>query len=296
VVVLIDYPGFNWNIARLAKKHGIPVVYFVPPQLWAWAGWRVQKMRKWVDRVLCSLPFEEAWYRQRGVEAEYIGHPYFDELTHHQPDADFLRQQQGQSGPIVALLPGSRDQEIDRNLSTLLRSARFIRVRHPEVRFLVACLRSDQKDRVETWIASQGGLSGLEVHSGRTGEIIQLAHCAVTVSGSVSLEMLYHKTPAVVVYRMGRFGHWLVRRLVTCRFMTLVNLLADEELFPEFPTHRCEAEAVSARVVEWLDDPAAYQEVCEKLADLRQRVVAPGATERAAQAILEIGSPRSLAA
>ena len=92
-VVLIDYPGFNWWIARRAHFHGIPVFYFVPPQLWGWAGWRVKKMQRWVDRVLCSLPFEPDWYRQRGVNAEYVGHPYFDELIHQQIDDDFVTGQ-----------------------------------------------------------------------------------------------------------------------------------------------------------------------------------------------------------
>src|SRR5712671_3409677 len=104
-VVLIDYPGFNWWIARRARFHGIPVFYFVPPQLWAWAGWRVEKMRRFVDRVLCTLPFEKAWYQVRGVNAEYIGHPFFDELPKQVLDAAFLAEQRAKSGDIVALLP-----------------------------------------------------------------------------------------------------------------------------------------------------------------------------------------------
>src|SRR5258708_3088494 len=117
-VVLIDYPGFNWWMARRAHFHGIPVFYFVPPQLWAWAGWRVEKMRRFVDHVLCTLPFEPAWYQERGVAAHYVGHPYFDELGHQQLDAPFLAEH-GNGGPIVGLLPGSRTQEIHRNLSTM---------------------------------------------------------------------------------------------------------------------------------------------------------------------------------
>src|SRR5687768_5705374 len=119
-VVLIDYPGFNWWIARRAHALGIPVFYFVPPQLWAWAGWRVRKMRRFVDHVLCTLPFELPWYRERGVEAHYVGHPFFDDLSQQRVDPVFLREQSGDS-PIVALLPGSRDQEVERNWSMLYR-------------------------------------------------------------------------------------------------------------------------------------------------------------------------------
>ena len=110
-VILIDYPGFNWWMARRAHFHGIPVFYFVPPQLWGWAGWRVKKMQRWVDHVLCTLPFEMPWYQQRGVQAEYVGHPFFDELANQVLDEAFLAQQKPEQ-PIIGLLPGSRTQEI----------------------------------------------------------------------------------------------------------------------------------------------------------------------------------------
>ena len=137
-VVLIDYPGFNWWLARRAHFHGIPVFYFVPPQLWGWAGWRVEKMRRWVDHVLCTLPFEETWYRERGVQAHYVGHPFFDELIHQPIDAAFIASRGGAGcqparerrqvgnlphGPIIGLLPGSRTQEVQHNLSTLVRAS-----------------------------------------------------------------------------------------------------------------------------------------------------------------------------
>jgi lipid-A-disaccharide synthase len=125
-VVLIDYPGFHWHVARVAKKHGIPVFYFVPPQIWAWGGWRVKKMRERVDHVLCSLPFEEPWYHERGVMgARYIGHPYFDELLERKLDFRFLGELTARPGPLVAILPGSRTQELTRNLPIQLSIANW---------------------------------------------------------------------------------------------------------------------------------------------------------------------------
>src|SRR5262245_23568949 len=150
-VVLIDYPGFNWWVARRAKFHGIPVFYFVPPQLWAWAGWRVQKMRRFVDHVLCSLPFEESWYRARGVQAHHVGHPYFDELPQQRMDEAFVADQRAQPGTILGLLPGSRTQEVQRNLSTLVRAARTIHQARPDTRFLVACFRPAHQEMVERY-------------------------------------------------------------------------------------------------------------------------------------------------
>ena len=153
-VVLIDYPGLHWWIASRAKARGIPVFYFVPPQLWAWAGWRVKKVQKYVDQVLCSLPFEPAWYHARGVpDAVYVGHPYFDELADRPLDDGFLAEQRGRPGPLVAILPGSRTQELMRNLPDMIRAARELARRRPDVRFAVACLHERHKALAERIIA-----------------------------------------------------------------------------------------------------------------------------------------------
>jgi lipid-A-disaccharide synthase len=285
-VVLIDYPGFNWNVARLAHARGIPVFYFVAPQLWAWAGWRVRKMRRWVDHVLCTLPFEEEWYRQHGVPARYIGHPYFDALDGQRLDESFLDGQRRHGGAVVGLLPGSRDQEIDRNLGTLVAAARQVHAARPDARFLVACFHAEQAERVRAELRDCP--LPLEVCAGRTPEVIHLAHSCVAVSGSVGLELLYHGKPAVVVYRIGRLDLFVGNLFKTCRFISLVNLLADRELFPEYLTHRCEADAVAGHVLRWLNDPPAYAAVCGELAALRERVAQPGACDRAARAVLEV--------
>jgi lipid-A-disaccharide synthase len=290
-VVLIDYPGFNWLLARRAHARGIPVFYFVPPQLWGWASWRVHKMRRWVDHVLCSLPFESAWYAARGVAARYVGHPYFDELTQQRLDADFLARQRARPGPIVALLPGSRNQEIERNLSTMVRAAEHIRAAQPGVRFLVACLHPEQKKRVEERLQAEH--VPVEVHAGRTAEVIHLASACIAVSGSVGLELLYQGKPSVVVYRIGWLDLRVCRLFKTSPYISLVNLLANREVYPEFLTDRCEAEAVSGHVLRWLSDREAYDKVCAELAALRCQVAEPGACDRAAHYILgQLGERR----
>jgi lipid-A-disaccharide synthase len=284
-VVLIDYPGFHWWLARRAHFHGIPVFYFVPPQLWGWAGWRVEKMRRWVDHVLCALPFEEAWYRQRGVAAHYVGHPYFDELANQVLDAKFVDDQRGKPGSIVAVLPGSRNQEIHNNLSTLVRSAVRIHAVKPETRFLVACFKESQRRTVIEYLRRRLELP-IEVHVGRTPEIIHLAHACMAVSGSVSLELLYQGVPSVMLYRISPLDIKVCRFFKTSKYITLVNMLAEKELFPEFLTDRCEAEAMSRHILRWLDDGKEWQAVREELKELRQRVAAPGACRRAAEFVL----------
>ncbi len=284
-VILIDYPGFNWWLARRAHFHGIPVFYFVPPQLWAWAGWRVRKMRRFVDHVLCSLPFEEEWYAARGVHGHYVGHPYFDELPLQQLDDEFIARQQARPGTIIALLPGSRTQEVERNLSTLVRSAARIHAARPDTRFLVASFKPAQAQYVENYL--QGRNLPIEVHVGQTPEIIQLAHSCISVSGSVGLELLYRGKPSVVVYRLSRPEELLGRMLITCSYISLVNLLAGRALFPEFPA-RCDVQAISQHVLGWLEDPASYANVREQMAELCRQVAQPGASERAARYVLAV--------
>jgi lipid-A-disaccharide synthase len=285
-VILIDYPGFNWWLARRAHFHGIPVFYFVPPQLWAWAGWRVEKMRRWVNHVLCSLPFEKGWYEERGVRAHYVGHPYFDELPAQRLDAAFTAGQRARPGPVVGLLPGSRTQEVQRNLPTLLRAAHLIHQARPDARFLVACFKEPHRQAVAA--ALRGSGLPAEAHVGRTPEIIALAHSCVAVSGSVGLELLYRRTPAVVVYRIGRLDLKVGRFFMTSPYLSLVNLLADRGLFPEYLTDRCEAENVAGHVLRWLKDPAAHAEVRGHLDRLCRQVAEPGACERTAAFVLDV--------
>jgi lipid-A-disaccharide synthase len=285
-LVMIDYPGFHWWLAGCARKHGIPVSYFVPPQLWAWGGWRAGKMRRLCDQVLCSLPFEEPWFRQRGIPARYIGHPYFDELGGQRLDATFLAAQRAPRGTFIGILPGSRNSELRRNLPVLQRAARLIHERRPDVRFLVACLKRTHAERVRAFFGAT--YLPIDVHHGRTPEIIHLSHSCLSVSGSISLELLYRGKPAAIVYRIHPFMRLVGLALLRCKYITLVNLLADRLLFPEYVTSGCVASQLAGHILHWLQEPDAYQYLCAELAALKQRVAEPGACSRAAAAILDL--------
>src|SRR6185295_14935386 len=230
-VVLIDYPGFNWWIARRAKVHKIPVFYYGTPQMWAWAGWRIKKMRRFVDHVLCKLPFEEPWYRERGCNATYVGHPYFDQLRAEQRDGEFIRKQKSAAGPLVAILPGSRTQEVKSNFGYFLKAARIVHERVPNARFAVAAFKPSQAEMVQAQIAGAG--LPIDVHVGRTGELVAAADCAMACSGSVSLELLYHTTPAVILYYISPLAYFVQRFFRKVRYITLVNLLTTDDLFPK---------------------------------------------------------------
>jgi lipid-A-disaccharide synthase len=298
-VVLIDYPGFNWWIARRAKAHGIPVFYYGAPQLWAWAGWRIRKMRRFVDHVLCKLPFEEAWYRERGCHATYIGHPYFDQLRAERLDNAFLEQQRASGRPLVAILPGSRTQEVQNNFGWFLKAARTVHERLPDVRFAVAAFKPSQAEMIRRQVA--GTSLPIEVHVGRTAEIIHACDCAMAVSGSVSLELLYHTKPSVILYHVSRLAFFVQRFFRKVRYITLVNLLTTDDLFPkrvavydpddpvdagvlmpEYLTCEDKSQQVAQHIVEWLSDPAKWAARVTQLAGLKERVGYGGASGRAA--------------
>jgi lipid-A-disaccharide synthase len=294
VVVVIDNPGFHWWLAGTARKLGIPVVYFVAPQLWAWGGWRVGKMRRLVSRVLCTLPFEQEWYTARGVSATYIGHPYFDELRAQNLDVPFMTEQRAKPGIVIGLLPGSRRQELENNPPSLIRAAEIIHRERPDTRFLFACLKEEHRRRVAE-LVNETRLP-IEVHAGRTPEIIELAHSTISVSGSVGLELLYRTTPSVVTFRVGRLGMVLAFLLKKVPHISLVNLLAGRELFPEFLSSQCEAEGMAGHILHWLNDEAAYSTLRRELITLRDRIAEPGACERAAQHVLEMAGATTRAA
>lgn len=291
-VVLIDYPGLHWWIAKRAKARGIPVFYFVPPQIWAWGGWRVEKVRKTIDHVLCSLPFEPAWYHARGVpQAKYIGHPYFDELKDRVLDEGFLSAQWGKGGPVVALLPGSRTQEVTRNVPIMLKAARRLVEMRPgkPLRFVVACLREKHRDLVAALIAEQGLASlPMEIHAGKTAELIRLADVAWAVSGSVGLELMMEALPTVVLYKVNRLDLVIARPFIKSKYISLVNLLADAEVFPEYLTPHDVSPELARWAALWLDNPPARARAVASIEALRTKVAVPGASDRAADEILSV--------
>jgi lipid-A-disaccharide synthase len=293
-VVLIDYPGLHWWIAGRAKARGIPVFYYVPPQIWAWGGWRVNKVRRFVDQVLCSLPFEPAWYHARGVaQAVFVGHPYFDELAERKVDSDFILATKALGGPVVAILPGSRTQELTRNVPVMLRAAARLHARRPDVRFMVSCLHDRHRKLFEEMLAGSGHVLPLTVYAARTPEIIRLADVAWAVSGSVGLELLVEALPSVVLYKVRWIDLLVARRFIRSKYISLVNLMADAEVMPEYLTERDVSEELAGWAGRWLDDPAERAAVAARLTALRDRVAVVGASDRAATAIVEVLRPTS---
>ena len=282
-VVLIDYPGFNWHIARAAQELEIPVFYFMPPQVWAWAQHRVKKMRRFVDLVLCSLPFEWQWFKRHGCEAVFIGHPFFEEIRKKQSDIEFLEKFYAQYGnaPILTILAGSRNQEVRTNLNDLLSTVNHIQSELPNVQPVFAAFNDEHAAMIQERLTERK-ISSIPIFVGRTTELIRAADCCLAVSGSVSLELLACNKPSVIYYRVGRFPLFVQRFFRRTRYITLVNLLGvhqqrgqsifyDESawiipkepsaadrsrmFFPEFLTWADRSVEAAAWFIRWLSQP-----------------------------------------
>lgn len=289
-LVLVDFPGFNWWIARAAKRVGIPVYYYCPPQLWAWAPWRIRKVRRLIDCVLSVLPFEAEWYRQRGVDVEYVGHPFFDEVAAHPLSAKDVAELRSEEYRTIGVLPGSRKQEVYKNFPVMLDTMQRLYERHPKIRFEVACYKQWHFETCSGMTRKSDCQLPVTFHVGKTSEIIEAADFCLMVSGSVSLEVLARKTPAVVIYRGSPLLYVLGHLLINVDYFTLPNLIADAPLMPEFPLVRRHSPAVDKMVSQldsWLTSPVLLEESRTAVASLADSIVSAGGIARAADVLIQ---------
>ncbi len=303
-VVLVDFPGFNWWIARAARLRGIPVFYYLPPQLWGWAPWRIKRVRKWVDHVICSLPFEYEWYRARGVRATWVGHPFFDEVAVHRLDSSVMEtlqpssihqqpngitEQSSARSALVGVLPGSRNHEVQKNWPVMLKAMQEVSAEIPGVRWVVGNYRESQMEICKAVMQQQNCNLPLQFFVGKTSEVIEAADCCLMVSGSISLELLARSKPGVVLYRVPRIGKMAAYFLMNCRFITLTNLIANKELMPEFIS--CgnpdrDIRGIADHLKNWLSDRESLDAARKAMAALAGHAAATGATRRAGELIL----------
>lgn len=277
VLVLIDYPGFNMRIARWAKKRGIPVVYYIAPQLWAWHASRAHAIRRDVDKLLVILPFETDFFQKYGVEAHFVGHPLLDELgtANPHPTASADSKQ-------IALLPGSRTQEVSRILPPMLEASRAF----PEYSFVVAGATSLPATFYQPMLEAY---PNVQLKQGETYNILRQSCAALVKSGTSTLETALLNVPQVVCYAGSPISYQIAKRLVNVPYISLVNLIMDQPLVQEL----IQAELTEANLV-----PALRHILSEKgsadirtgYAALRERLGGGGASERAAEVILRMQS------
>ncbi|MCY2975445.1 MAG: lipid-A-disaccharide synthase [Planctomycetota bacterium] len=289
-VVLIDFPGFNWHIAKRAKKYGLPVYYYLPPQLWAWGSWRIKKIRKYVDRVLCNIPFEKDWFESRGVAVDYVGHPFFDVVYSQPLDQSFLDRWRESSLLQVGVLPGSRHHEVHRIWPLQLEIIRRLHEEFPRVRFLVAALKDIHAEWCRSQIKGSDVQLPIEVFSAKTSEIISLADCVLTKSGSVSLELMAREKPTVVLYQVSNLTYALGKMLTRLTSMTLPNMIAGVTIMPEFLAagkSKVAVKQAEVALADLLRNPESREKQRDSLKTLGKDFAQPGASAKAAVLLLE---------
>jgi len=297
VVVPVDSPAFNWHIAKAARKCGAPVMYYVAPQLWAWAPWRIRKARRLIDRLACILPFEEEYFRSRGVRASFVGHPLFDHLPPrpaNPPDIDEVIT----SGAFrVALLPGSRPMEIRDHTPAMLAVAQAIGLRWPAARCTLAAPNEAAAARIRE-AAAKNTMPLAEapaVVTGGTPQILAESHFAVVASGTATLEAAYFGVPMVIIYRIGRLGyrlvgHWLIRT----PFLSLVNILAGRAIVPELMPWFGDVQEVIEKVLVMMADRQRLHAARRDLLAVADgmKAHATSAAEGAADLVMELLAER----
>ena len=285
VFVAVDFPDFNFRLAAAIRRLGVPIVYYISPQLWAWRSGRMKTMRALADRVLVIFPFEQAIYEQAGVPVEWVGHPLLDVMPASLPK-ELLAAELGlsPSSPVVALLPGSRRNEVTAILPNLVEAGRVIRARLPDVQFVVPRAPHIAPELLAPLDALQPRTVVLE---GRADDVLQVADVALVASGTVTVQAALHACPMVVVYRLSPLTYRLGRRFVRVDTFAMANLVAGKRVVPELIQDDFTPQRVAAEAIDILTNPERASRMKEDLRAVRAKLGSPGASDRAAVAVLE---------
>jgi lipid-A-disaccharide synthase len=293
VFVAIDFPDFNFRLAAALRRLEIPIVYYVSPQLWAWRPGRMKTMKQLVDRVLVIFPFEEDLYRREGIDAQFVGHPLVDLARAGEPRGAFLAAQGlDPAKPTVALLPGSRPNEVSRILPVIAAAMPLIAARVPQVQFVVAAAPNLPMEAFgDLGLGpAQAGSRGPTIVRGRADDVLAASDVVITASGTATVQAALHERPMVVVYRLSELTYRIGKPFVKVDTYAMANLVAGRRVVPELIQRDFTPDRVAAETVSFLTDSGRYTAARDALREVRAKLGAPGASGRAAAAILEVAS------
>jgi len=275
VLILIDFPGFNLKIAEFAKKQGIKVYYYISPKVWAWNQKRVLKIKRIVDQMFCILPFEVDFYKSWGMDVDYVGNPLLDEKALFRADPGF-RDKYRLDKDVIALLPGSRKQEIERLLPDMLSVVSSF----PDHQFVIAAAPTFNHAYYQQFM----GTANVTLVFGETYQLLHIARAAIVASGTATLETALFHVPQVVVYRGGAISIAIARMLVKIRFISLVNLIMDKQVVRELIQEDCNPGNITS-TMRGLVEGKERDVMLQDYQDLSAKMGLPGASERTAQLI-----------
>lgn len=277
-LVVIDYPGFNIQIAKRASMLAIPVVWYISPQVWAWKRGRVLTIARIVEKMLVILPFEKRLYDAVGVDCTFVGHPLLDHVAA-TPIEGLYRE-----GMVIGLLPGSREQEIGRLFATMIAVAKGIRERYPKARFVVPCVDEARRQQIQ----SIAGDFPIETVIGKTYEVLDGARFCMVASGTATVETTLFGVPMVILYRVAPVTYWLARLLVRIDHIGMVNILAGKRIVPEFVQHQATVSRILPIALELIGDGPQREQMLADLRVVRDKLGERGASARAAEQILAV--------
>lgn len=281
VLILVDYPGFNLRIAKFAKEQGMRVFYYISPQIWAWKKSRVHSIRKCVERMYVILPFEKEFYARYDVEVDFVGHPLLDAIENEQKPDDSFRQDAGlDERPIIALLPGSRKQEIRTMLPVMLK----MWGKYPGYQFVIAAAPSQDPEVYRKLVGSRD----VKIVSGKMHDLLRLSSFALVTSGTATLETALLNVPEVVCYKGGWISYYIARRLIKdIRFISLVNLIMDREVVTELIQGEFNEKKLHQELAGLEGDENNRRRMLDDFNSLKQILGGAGASDKAAELMTE---------
>jgi lipid-A-disaccharide synthase len=292
-VILVDWPEFNLRLARALHRSGLRIIYYISPQVWAWRSYRVRQLRRDVDLLLSILPFEKEWLAERGMhEVEFVGHPLAGEVHARFDRAEFCgRNKLDLKLPIISLLPGSRRKEIERILPPMLEAAALISARHPEIQFVVVVAPSRSSDEIRNIVRAQRSLpqplpSCLHIVTDQSREALAASDAAAVASGTATLEAALLETPMVVVYKESAINWHVLGSLINVDHYGLVNLVAGERVVTELMQNELTGDRLATELLALLDR-GRNAEMRERLREISEQLGAGGASQRAAELVLD---------
>ena len=284
LVILVDYPGLNLNLAKAAFKLGIPVVYFIMPQVWAWKPRRIYKLKKYCAKLLSILPFEEDFFRKHNTEIDYIGHPMIDLISTTESKND-LRERLGipPEYRVITILPGSRQQVLKKNLPVMTEALKILRSRYDNLMAAIIKAPDLELSMYSNMIAENW--DDLLVTAENKYELMKVADAVMVASGTATLETALCLTPGVVIYRTSPLTHFLARKLIKIENIALANLVAGETVFPELIQHDATPENIAAEISRYLNNVSYAEDVREKITRIRSKLEPYCAYARGAEII-----------
>ena len=287
LLILIDYPDFNLHIAGIAKNFRIPVLYYISPQVWAWRKGRVKKIARLIDRMVVILPFEKEFYRQRGVNVDYVGHPLLDSCSPGVLNERLkIQSRADENYPIVGLLPGSRTEEVIRLLPVMIKSSEILKGHYPDIRFLLLLAPTIRPEFVQPFIDDSS--VKIKVIRKDIDKTLDICHIALVASGTATLETAIIGIPMVIVYKLSTLTYWLGRIILKVPFIGLVNLVAGEKIVPELTQNDVTPDKLAHELLSILDDADTMAEMKDKLKAVKDQLGMGGASEKTAKIAMEL--------